>query len=510
MGFDANGTYTRKYGNDTWVGDAQAGTKILADRHDENDTDMAKALSDCLNRRGQGGALANISMGGFKITNLLDPVGLQDAATYNSVKNTPGWDKSKYIAGADLDGRLNFTGTSGVNGITWTYADVSWIARHSVASKYGNRLAMNNSVAPNTTGDPSGDVFFIDDSGRVNNNGTLSNNLSYDGSTWRTISPGYGSLLNYTSGDFALSSNDTATITNPYVAVTPRQFFNVNNSAGSSIVSLTKSASGKECGIRGYVGTELRWNMQLGDTTAESSTYVGSDFRLTAYSNSGASPVTRMHINRSTGNATFYGSVTSASNFDSTSTTCVVSASNGGSIHLRPNGPTATTSGLKIDSNGSVLVCDGDNTPTGGIYAGYGIRGKVGSNGIYDSEFMNFAWNGSNLVAYADTSSLGNVTVSCDYRIKKDIVPLRSTWNLVKALKPVRYTQKAYDIWTNDDTPRWGFVAHELQEALGPHAATGVKDGPEVQSPNLMGIIAGLTKALQEAMARIEALEAAA
>jgi hypothetical protein len=36
-----------------------------------------------------------------------------------------------------------------------------------------------------------------------------------------------------------------------------------------------------------------------------------------------------------------------------------------------------------------------------------------------------------------------------------------------------------------------------------------VKDGPDVQSPNLMGIIAGLTKALQEAMARIEALEAA-
>jgi hypothetical protein len=80
---------------------------------------------------------------------------------------------------------------------------------------------------------------------------------------------------------------------------------------------------------------------------------------------------------------------------------------------------------------------------------------------------------------------------------------------LVKALRPVRYTQKAYDIWANDDTPRWGFVAHELQEALGPHAASGVKDGPDVQSPNLMGIIAGLTKALQEAMARIEALEAA-
>jgi hypothetical protein len=52
-------------------------------------------------------------------------------------------------------------------------------------------------------------------------------------------------------------------------------------------------------------------------------------------------------------------------------------------------------------------------------------------------------------------------------------------------------------------------MAHELQESLFEGAASGKKDGPDVQSPNLMAIVAGLTKALQEAMARIEALEAA-
>ena len=48
-----------------------------------------------------------------------------------------------------------------------------------------------------------------------------------------------------------------------------------------------------------------------------------------------------------------------------------------------------------------------------------------------------------------------------------------------------------------------------IKETLVKSAATGVKDQADcIQSPNPMTIIAALTKALQEAMARIEALEA--
>ena len=60
-----------------------------------------------------------------------------------------------------------------------------------------------------------------------------------------------------------------------------------------------------------------------------------------------------------------------------------------------------------------------------------------------------------------------------------------------------------------DGVERWGFLAHELQDALIMDAATGYKDTTEeIQSPNPWTVIAALTKALQEAMARIEALEA--
>ena len=59
-----------------------------------------------------------------------------------------------------------------------------------------------------------------------------------------------------------------------------------------------------------------------------------------------------------------------------------------------------------------------------------------------------------------------------------------------------------------DPAERWGFLAHELQATLLPTAATGEKDAPNlVQSPDLMALTAALCAALQEAMARIEAVE---
>jgi len=61
-----------------------------------------------------------------------------------------------------------------------------------------------------------------------------------------------------------------------------------------------------------------------------------------------------------------------------------------------------------------------------------------------------------------------------------------------------------------DDLERWGFIAHELQETMTRSAASGYKDVPnEIQSPNPWTMLAAVTKALQEAMARIEALEGA-
>jgi hypothetical protein len=95
-------------------------------------------------------------------------------------------------------------------------------------------------------------------------------------------------------------------------------------------------------------------------------------------------------------------------------------------------------------------------------------------------------------------------------------------WDTVKALKPIKYTHQDFTpqieiengraaqgpFFVGDDVERWGFIAHELQETLVPSAASAEKDAPNaIQSPNPFTLLAAVTKALQEALTRIEALE---
>ena len=620
QGFDASGTFTRQIdpsseGSEVWQGDAAAGTKILASRHDSHDQDLANGLSQCLLRNGAGVPTANIPWGGFNITNLAKPRPGQplDAANKEYVDNPDAATKARNLNGADLDGRINFTALSGVNGITWTYANLAWVARHSKLGEANDRLVMTPSNTPSTADVAAGlaDVFVIDDVGTINNAaGRLTHNVSYDVAQARTVSPGIGTILRYISGIFSVSSNDVATITNNYAAFTPRTFFQVHNSNGT-FLTLDKEKSGDYNRIQATMAGKARWVMDLGNSTAETATErVGSDFTLWSYSNAGDTPFAEMTINRATHKVTFGGEVafggatgtmgpsTSGSSYvmnrpinngsfhiyggttnalgaylslygethttnggdiilgtngavryhfdfsanmhkwhnnsvaqvmsldlsgnlnitgqlnvdsiiQSSDTSMFMASAVGGVIAFRCNGAASATEEVYIDSTGSLVLQTKLAAATGGIWAGRGVRGKAGWLGAYGANHINFNWTGGQLTAYADASVLGNVAWVCDYRIKKDIQSLGSMWNKVKALNPIRYTQRAYEVWTEDDEERWGFMAHELQDALSPAAASGVKDGPDVQSPNLLAILAALTSALQEAMTRIEMLEAA-
>jgi hypothetical protein len=74
-----------------------------------------------------------------------------------------------------------------------------------------------------------------------------------------------------------------------------------------------------------------------------------------------------------------------------------------------------------------------------------------------------------------------------DYRLKTNIQPLVRT---IDDLKPVEY-----DLFGN--THDMGFIAHEVQEIF-PFLVHGEKDGKEMQSLNYTGLIALLTKEVQE------------
>lgn len=117
---------------------------------------------------------------------------------------------------------------------------------------------------------------------------------------------------------------------------------------------------------------------------------------------------------------------------------------------------------------------------------------------------------------YTDVGSIqtsGSSTsfnTSSDYRLKTNVTPITGAIARVKNLAPVRFN------WLSDLTAPAvdGFIAHEVS-AVVPEAITGVKD--EVypdgrimpQGIDQAKLVPLLVAALQEAIARIEALEAA-
>lgn len=191
-----------------------------------------------------------------------------------------------------------------------------------------------------------------------------------------------------------------------------------------------------------------------------------------------------------------------------------------GAIYLRPNGAANDTGRMTVDSSGHVTIGSGASLYlTGHVNNGlnpsthlYGnLQCKNGLSAGYGGNTMAFLWNSAAVVMFVDNSNLGTINTTSDYRIKKDVADLGATWDAVKALRPVSYTGATHDIFVENDILQWGFIAHEVQGTLLPTAASGEKDMEGgVQGLNWAPIVAALTKALQEAMARIEALEGAA
>jgi hypothetical protein len=102
-----------------------------------------------------------------------------------------------------------------------------------------------------------------------------------------------------------------------------------------------------------------------------------------------------------------------------------------------------------------------------------------------------------------------NYNTSSDYRLKSNVAPLSNAITKLKQIAPKTYT------WINypEAGTVQGFIAHELQ-AVVPQAVNGEKDAvdangnPEYQGVDSSNLVPLLTAALQEAITRIEALEA--
>ena len=147
-------------------------------------------------------------------------------------------------------------------------------------------------------------------------------------------------------------------------------------------------------------------------------------------------------------------------------------------------------------------------------YAKYNIDGAqqrfIVDSGTGNAITLN--WQSPNILADVDNVVSVVIGTSSDYRIKENVAPLPSAVETVKALNPVNYNLKSTTFNSleveGSDQKETGFIAHEV-DALIPGAALGEKDDPNrLQSINTYPIVAVLTKALQEVIAKNEDLEA--
>ena len=180
---------------------------------------------------------------------------------------------------------------------------------------------------------------------------------------------------------------------------------------------------------------------------------------------------------------------------------------------------TGGTERMRIRNNGWILfgqsVEDSDSVNGVGIFTSgllYSTTSsseaasfnRLGSDGV----LVLMKKGGALVGSIAVTSSATAFNTSSDYRLKENIIPVPDAISRLQQLKPSRFNFKADPDRTVD-----GFIAHEAQ-AVVPECVTGEKDAvdddgnPVYQGIDQSKIVPLLTAALQEAIAKIETLEA--
>ena len=256
----------------------------------------------------------------------------------------------------------------------------------------------------------------------------------------------------------------------------------------------------------------------------------------------GAGNVTTMETKSTTGNGSDYAFIINKRE-GSGGGSCYMNlgGNSDGSISFGTNTSGAGTERMRIKSGGDVSFKDTSaneafywdassghlginvNNPVehldvGGVMRAFGYESRSGTNGItqYTGDFFNIFWTGSSAQLYIDTASVGTITLTSDYRVKKNIETQNaSAIERINALRPVKYEYADYEnIFVADNIQREGFIAHEVAQII-PSAVEGEKDAENAfQSLKLDAMLSVAVKAIQEQQeiindlkARIETLE---
>jgi hypothetical protein len=189
------------------------------------------------------------------------------------------------------------------------------------------------------------------------------------------------------------------------------------------------------------------------------------------------------------------------------------------------DGASSPTERMRIDSSGFVHIATVNAiVANSGTADGITFRPPATVAGIFQASndnnvvalFRRRNSNGSLLVFYRDTTSVGSISVtttntayntSSDYRLKENVVPLTGAIDRLQQIPVHRFNFIA-----DPDTVVDGFIAHEAAEVV-PECVTGTKDevdedgNPVYQGIDQSKIVPLAVAALQEALQKVEDLE---
>ena len=174
-----------------------------------------------------------------------------------------------------------------------------------------------------------------------------------------------------------------------------------------------------------------------------------------------------------------------------------------------PDGLSSPTERMRIQQDGNILIGRTSNQSiihrlavNADNYAlGINLNGTTG-------ECVRFYSAGTPVGSISITGSATAYNTSSDYRLKENVTAVTDGITRLQQLKPSRFNFIADPAKTVD-----GFLAHEVQTIV-PEAITGEKDAvdddgnPEYQGIDQSKLVPLLTAALQEAVTKIESLEA--
>ena len=329
--------------------------------------------------------------------------------------------------------------------------------------------------------------------------------------------------LNQTNGTVQFEADSAKGTNDSFVHYGTNGDWFIRSSSASGDVIIQDT--GGDVGI-GTSSPDSKLNIETTKTTALSSEAHFTTLGLciddnTAYNTSLAGGgIAFRHIKNSSGDMNVYGAIDGVR-------TDAANGRVGGHLRFFTNndGDGIPKERMRIDSSGTVLIsdtqraltCRAQITYNGGSEQGLILENLDNSASGAAIRFVDtdgdFSGGG---IYYHDSNSINYQTTS-DYRLKENIVTDWDATTSLKKLKPSKFNFKK----TPSKTVQ-GFIAHEVSDIV-PEAIIGVKDGTEkyiddkdgkektreaYQSIDQSKLVPLLTKALQEAIVKIETLEA--